>query len=102
MSVASSAATALRSTPAIRFSRPVAQGKDCAAHSKSLRTAPPGETTAPPGRAFNMRQIWTGVSAVKVDVLTLFPEMFSGPLDVSIVGRARNTGLLVVDVHNLR
>lgn len=39
---------------------------------------------------------------VKIDVLTLFPEMFAGPLDVSIVARARRSGLLEVRVHNLR
>jgi tRNA (guanine37-N1)-methyltransferase len=39
---------------------------------------------------------------VKIDVLTLFPEMFSGPLDVSIVARARKAGLLDVQVQNLR
>jgi tRNA (guanine37-N1)-methyltransferase len=39
---------------------------------------------------------------VKIDVLTLFPEMFAGPLDVSIVGRARKSGLLEVQVQNLR
>ena len=30
---------------------------------------------------------------MKIDVLTLFPEMFAGPLDVSIVKRARRGGL---------
>jgi tRNA (guanine37-N1)-methyltransferase len=39
---------------------------------------------------------------MKIDVLTLFPEMFAGPLDVSIVRRARSTGLLDLRVHNLR
>jgi tRNA (guanine37-N1)-methyltransferase len=39
---------------------------------------------------------------MKVDVLTLFPEMFSGPLDVSIVQRARSGGLLDLRIHNLR
>jgi tRNA (guanine37-N1)-methyltransferase len=39
---------------------------------------------------------------VKIDVLTLFPEMFSGPLDVSIVGRARKAGLLELRLQNLR
>jgi len=39
---------------------------------------------------------------VKIDVLTLFPEMFNGPLDVSIVQRARETGRLDLRVHNLR
>ena len=31
---------------------------------------------------------------MKIDVLTLFPAMFAGPLDESIVKRARDTGLL--------
>ncbi len=39
---------------------------------------------------------------MKIDVLTLFPEMFAGPLDVSIVARARKAGLLDLRVHNLR
>jgi tRNA (guanine37-N1)-methyltransferase len=39
---------------------------------------------------------------VRIDVLTLFPEMFTGPVDVSILQRARKTGLLDLRVHNLR
>lgn len=39
---------------------------------------------------------------MRIDVLTLFPEMFAGPLDVSIVRRARDSGLLDLRVHNLR
>jgi len=39
---------------------------------------------------------------VKIDVLTLFPEMFSGPMDASIVGRARKNGLLNLRLQNLR
>ena len=39
---------------------------------------------------------------MKVDVLTLFPGMFEGPLDESILGRARQTGRLDLKVHNLR
>ena len=39
---------------------------------------------------------------MKIDVLTLFPEMFAGPLDVSIVRRARTSGLLDLQIHNLR
>jgi tRNA (guanine37-N1)-methyltransferase len=39
---------------------------------------------------------------MKIDVLTLFPAMFSGPLDESIVARARRTGLLQLSIHNLR
>jgi tRNA (guanine37-N1)-methyltransferase len=39
---------------------------------------------------------------MKIDVLTLFPEMFVGPLDVSMVARARKAGLLDLQVRNLR
>jgi tRNA (guanine37-N1)-methyltransferase len=37
-----------------------------------------------------------------VDVLTLFPAMFRGPLDESILKRAQENGLLKINVHNLR
>ncbi len=39
---------------------------------------------------------------MKFDILTLFPEMFPGVIDTSILGRARKAGLLDVRVHNLR
>ena len=39
---------------------------------------------------------------MKVDVLTLFPAMFAGPLDESILRRARESGLLEMAVHDLR
>ena len=39
---------------------------------------------------------------MKVDVLTLFPGMFAGPLDESIIKRARDEGRLELAVHNLR
>jgi tRNA (guanine37-N1)-methyltransferase len=39
---------------------------------------------------------------MKIDVLTLFPAMFSGPLDESIIKRARAAGWLDLKVHNLR
>jgi tRNA (guanine37-N1)-methyltransferase len=39
---------------------------------------------------------------MKIDVLTLFPAMFAGPLDESIVQRARETGVLELKIYNLR
>lgn len=39
---------------------------------------------------------------MKVDVITLFPGMFRGLLEESILGRARDRGLLEIGVHNLR
>lgn len=39
---------------------------------------------------------------MKIDVLTLFPAMFAGPLDESIVKRAREAKLLDLRIHDLR
>lgn len=39
---------------------------------------------------------------MRIDVLTLFPGMFQGPLSHSILARARESGLLDVAVHDLR
>jgi tRNA (guanine37-N1)-methyltransferase len=39
---------------------------------------------------------------MKIDVLTLFPAMFAGPLDESIIKRAREAGRLDLGIHNLR
>ncbi len=39
---------------------------------------------------------------LRIDVLTLFPGMFEGPLSHSILARAREAGLLTVDLHDLR
>lgn len=36
------------------------------------------------------------------DILTIFPGMFSSPLEESIVGKARSRGLIQVRVHNIR
>src|SRR5712692_1328327 len=40
--------------------------------------------------------------ALRVDVITLFPEMFGGPFDASMLRRARDAGLLSLNVHQLR
>lgn len=39
---------------------------------------------------------------MRIDVLTLFPEMFAGVLHASILKRAAESGLLMVDVHDIR
>src|ERR1700751_2096968 len=39
---------------------------------------------------------------MKIEVLTLFPAMFAGPLDESIIKRAREAGRLDLRIHNLR
>lgn len=39
---------------------------------------------------------------MKIDVLTLFPEMFRGPFDESIVKRARDAGLIEINIYDIR
>jgi tRNA (guanine37-N1)-methyltransferase len=39
---------------------------------------------------------------MQIEVLTLFPRIFEGPLDESILKRARDRGLVNIRVHNLR
>jgi len=37
-----------------------------------------------------------------VDIITLFPKMFSGPFTESILKRAQDKSLVKIDIHNLR
>src|ERR1043165_4190586 len=39
---------------------------------------------------------------MKIDILTIFPDFFRGPLDYGIVRRAREAGLAEIAVHDLR
>ncbi len=39
---------------------------------------------------------------MKIDIITLFPEMFTGPFDASIIKRGESKNLIKVDVHDLR
>lgn len=39
---------------------------------------------------------------MKIDILTLFPEMFDGFLNTSIIKRARDNGSVTINVHNFR
>lgn len=39
---------------------------------------------------------------MKIDVLTIFPEMFEKVFGTSIIGRATGTGVVEINVHNLR
>jgi tRNA (guanine37-N1)-methyltransferase len=44
----------------------------------------------------------TSAPRLRIDVLTLFPELFSAPLATSMVGRAIAAGVIAVGVHDLR
>lgn len=39
---------------------------------------------------------------MRIDIFTLFPGMFSGPFDDSIIKRAVNEGLVEINIHNIR
>lgn len=39
---------------------------------------------------------------MRIDILTLFPEMFDGVLSASMLGRAQASGLIDIRVHNIR
>jgi tRNA (guanine37-N1)-methyltransferase len=39
---------------------------------------------------------------MRIDVITLFPEMFQGPFEASIVARAREQAIAQIELHNLR
>ena len=39
---------------------------------------------------------------MKIDIVTIFPDFFRGPLDYGIVRRAREAGLATIEVHDLR
>ena len=39
---------------------------------------------------------------MRIDVVTIFPAMLAGPLEESILGRARAAGLVEIGVHDLR
>ena len=44
----------------------------------------------------------TPASAIRFDVLTIFPAMFDSPFEQSVMARARAAGLLDVQTHDLR
>ena len=39
---------------------------------------------------------------MKIEIITIFPEFFRGPLDFGIIRRAREAGLATIAVHDLR
>ena len=39
---------------------------------------------------------------MKIDILSLFPEMYNGPFTESIIKRAKEKGLVEINIHNFR
>ena len=46
--------------------------------------------------------IWIQTKYVRIDILTVVPELLESPLKHSIVGRAQQAGYLELEVHNIR
>ncbi len=65
-----------------------------------MRDGYPGPTEFPqPERDIGVQ---TGTTPMRIRVLTLFPEMFDQPLSASIVGRARESEIVHLTVHDIR
>lgn len=39
---------------------------------------------------------------MKIDILTLFPEMFSGPFSESLLKKGQEKGIVEINIHNIR
>ena len=39
---------------------------------------------------------------MRIDIITVIPELLDGPLSLSIIKRAQDKGLAQIHVHNLR
>lgn len=39
---------------------------------------------------------------MKIDIITLFPDMFKGPFDMSMLWKAKDRGLVDINIHDLR
>lgn len=46
--------------------------------------------------------IWIQTRYVRIDILTVVPELLESPLRHSIIGRAQQAGYLELEVHNIR
>ncbi len=61
-----------------------------------------GFGTALPSRQLDSGRLCFDTRLMRIDILTLFPEMFASYLDASILGRAQDAGLLTLNVVNIR
>src|SRR5215475_9911198 len=45
---------------------------------------------------------WSDPVALRFDVVTIFPDFFRGPFDFGIIRRAKEAGLVEINIHDLR
>lgn len=46
--------------------------------------------------------VYVKINSMRIDILTLFPEMFAGPFSESILKRAAEKGLIEIHLHQIR
>ncbi len=75
---------------------------------KALATCSEGQNQAKEPAAEEVGDVRKGgvyvrlAEAMRFDLITIFPEFFAGPLDHGILRRARETGLVEVQIQDLR
>ena len=73
-----------------------------AEEKQSNRTSEAEEERLGKANASSEAESWSESSAMKIDILTIFPDFFRGPLDHGIIRRAGEMGLATIEVHDLR
>src|SRR3954452_25267339 len=68
-----------------------------AKRSKTYSLHPEPGSGSPPNRTSPKHE-----HLKRLDIVTLFPAMFEGPMSESLLGRARERGIVDVRIHNLR
>jgi tRNA (guanine37-N1)-methyltransferase len=53
-------------------------------------------------RKLNQQQTAPGAKPMQFDIITIFPEFFTGPLDHGIIRRGREAALIEIRIHDLR
>ena len=94
-----------RSRTPIRIARrrPTPEPSGAAASASDRpRPATLRPSSRPRGRRARSRGRGARAMTLEIDVLTLFPAMFEGPLAASIPGRIQEQGLATVRIHDLR
>jgi tRNA (guanine37-N1)-methyltransferase len=69
---------------------------------RRCRPSPPGVAPKPDSMTASAKLPATVRSGLIVDIFTLFPAMFRGPFDESIVRRARESGAIDIRIHDIR
>src|SRR5205085_3138360 len=77
----------------------------CSRRDARARRSSRSHQARPAGQADHRQRRRAGdrrMSGLRIDVLTIFPELFPGPLGASIPGRALERGLASLAAHDLR